>query len=513
MVRGMSIDEIVEHVDYIVPPMVRRIPQRAPNTSILPTGLRERVEQALGAVPIDPQTHRAVRARMRRVFLGPRGFPFDAGNRFLQRTYARNDGTEAVYASAIRMWIEFCSAHGTDPLAVNFDTLLEYRDDVRLEIDCVSAGTWNHNLIPLKWFSESGHAAGLMDHVPASDWRALRLTDTSVRWPRVVDPAEYRRFRAVGIQALSLNGAMTPSSHSIKTPLRDSLFADFLILHGARRAEASHLTLLDLPLRREGYARNIGYLPPAICKWGSGRDFEEVASWVKRLSRYHDSEWLTTIAEAQRNLRRMERDRQLLVVTGVTNRFGRNTNLTIRGIGKRNLVNLSTKDRRSLVCMAGVAREIAAEPGMGRGLQMVEDDWIVPLAVFPGVRAPMPAPEAWSMTFREANYRVVRATKTSDLPEPRRITPHMLRHTFATEWLSAELDRIAEHDRDFALAAMQGDHAALRRRHMNPLVRMMRLLGHRRLDTTLLYIDYLMREQQTAFMPGDSWIESFVGDS
>jgi integrase len=148
---------------------------------------------------------------------------------------------------------------------------------------------------------------------------------------------------------------------------------------------------------------------------------------------------------------------------------------------------------------------------MGRGLQLVEDGWLTPLAVFPGVRAPMLAPEAWSMMFREANSRVGVAMKAQGSPEPRRITPHMLRHTFATEWLSAELHRIAEHDRDFANAAVQGDHAALRRRHMNPLVRMMRLLGHRRLNTTLLYIDYLMREEQTSFMPGDSWIESFIG--
>lgn len=507
----MSIDDVVKEPEYVVPPMVRKIRDRAPNTSILPAGLRERVELALETVPVDPQTLKPVKARMRRVFLGPKGMPFDPGNRFLQRTAARKDGTEAVYASAVRMWVESCTSQGADPLAMNFDTLLEYRDDVRLEVDGISGGTWNSNLVPLKWFAESGHAAGIMDDIPASDWKALRLTDTSVRWPRVVDPVEYRRFRAVGIQALSLEGRMTRSSHSIKTLLRDSLFADFLVLHGTRRAEAAHLTLLDLPLRRDGYTRNIGYLPPNICKWGSGRDFEEAASWVKRLGRYQDSEWLSTTAEAQRNLRRMERAGELLVVTSVANRFGRNTKLTIKGMGRQNLVNLSKEQRRRLVCTAGVAHEIAAEPGMGRGLQMVEAGWIAPLAVFPGVRAPMLAPEAWSMMFREANSRVGLATKTCGLPEPQRITPHMLRHTFATEWLSAELDRIAEHDRDFALAASQGDHAALRRRHMNPLVRMMRLLGHRRLDTTLLYIDYLMREEQTAFMPGDSWIESFIG--
>lgn len=509
----MSIDGVVGEQAYVVPPMVRKIRGRAPKTSILPVGLRERVENALGAVPVDPQTRKPVKVRMRRVFLGPKGFPFDAGNKFLQRTSARNEGTEAVYASAVRMWVESCTSHGADPLEMNFDTLLEYRDDVRLELDGVSGGTWNLNLVPLKWFAESCHAAGLMEHIPAGDWKSLRLADTSVTWPRVVDPHEYRRFRAVGIQALSLDGRMTRTSHSIKTLLRDSLFADFLVLHGTRRAEAAHLTMLDLPLRRDGYARNIGYLPPNICKWGSGRDFEEVAAWVKRLGRYHDSEWLTTTDEAQQNLRRLDRDGELLVVTKVTDRFGRNSKLTIRGIGERNLVNLSKEQRRRLVCTAEIARDLAVEPGMGRGIQSVEDDWLVSLAVFPGVRAPMLAPEAWSMMFREANSRVNVVLKSEGSPAPRRITPHMLRHTFATEWLSAELDRISEHDRDFANALVQGDRAALRRRHMNPLVRMMRLLGHRRLETTLVYIDYLMREEQTSFMRGDSWIESFIGSA
>jgi hypothetical protein len=303
----MSNDEVVELPLYVVPPMVRKIRNEAQGTSALPSELRKRVQRALGAVPVDHQTRKPVKVRMRRVFLGPKGVPFDAGNRFLQRTCARNDGTEAVNASAVRQWVEYCTSQGADPIDMNFDTLLEYRDGARLKLDGISRGTWNLNLVPLKWFAESGHAAGLMDNIPQSDWKALRLADTSVRWPRVVDPTEYRRFRSMGIQALTPDGRMTRSSQSIKTLLRDALFADFLVLHGSRRAEATYLTLLDLPLRRDGYARNVGYLPPNICKWGSGRDFEEVAAWATRLRRYHDSEWLTMTAEVQPNLRRLDR--------------------------------------------------------------------------------------------------------------------------------------------------------------------------------------------------------------
>lgn len=510
-VPNVSVDSAAAIENYLVPPMVRKIPNTLPDTSLLPRELRDRVDSALGATPVNARTGKPVPAKSRRVFLGPKGDLFPAGNLFLQRLRTRPEGTEAVYASTVRIWVEFCTSQGADPLGMNLDTLLEYRDDVRLELDGVSGKTWNQNLVPLRWFADTATAAGLMDPIPSSDWRALRLTDTSVRWPRVVDAHEYQRLRSAGIQAMTLEGRMSKAGYALRTPLRDALYADFLLLHGTRRAEAAHLTLLDLPLRREGYARNIGHLPANICKWGSGRDFEEVAAWAKRLARYHDAEWLTTVSDAQKNLRRLQQSQQLLVVTDVADRFGRGTKLSIRGLGKRSLMNLSKEQRRAMVCTANVARDIAIEPGMGPGLGLVEPDWLIPLAVFPGVWTPMVAPEAWSGMFREANARVTAAVRKRGLPEPRRITPHMLRHTFATEWLSAELNRIAEHDRDVAHAAAKGDYAALRRRHMNPLVRMMRLLGHRRLDTTLLYIDYIMREEQTAFMPGDSWVESFLG--
>jgi integrase len=159
---------------------------------------------------------------------------------------------------------------------------------------------------------------------------------------------------------------------------------------------------------------------------------------------------------------------------------------------------------------------------MGAALASVPGDWLAPLAAFPGTRSPMIAPEAWSMTFRDANARVAATRARAGLPEPHRITPHMLRHTFATEWLSAELKRIACDDADFARAIQGADAAQLRRRHFNPLLRIKSILGHRSLNTTLLYINYMCREElyinymcredETRQMPADSWIESFIED-
>ncbi|MFQ1000484.1 hypothetical protein [Modestobacter sp. SSW1-42] len=417
-----------------------------------------------------------------------------------------------MYASVLRMWVEERASRNKNPLAMTFDALREY-EQVRLDEDGISTTTWNGNLPALRWFADTAVRLGLMQPMSDRDWKDLRRSGTSVRMPRVVDPDTYARFRRVGLQGLTPDGHLSHAFHALKTPIRDALFADFLLIHGTRRAEACYLTLLDLPRRRAGYAFNVGYLPPAICKWGSGRDLEEQVHWVQRLAAYHDSEWLTTIAEAQKSLRRARDRGRLLVVTDVHDRFGRNTRLTIDGISsRRSLVNLTKEQRRRLVCTGQVARRIGNESGMGRGMTQVQDAWVIPLAIFPGTRAPMLTPEAWGLTFREANDRVDALLRSghADVPDAERVTPHMLRHTFATQWLAHELERIAESDRDFAQVLATGDAAQLRRRYFNPLLRVKALLGHRSLETTLLYIDHIMREQQAANMSGDSWIESFL---
>ncbi|QSE86136.1 site-specific integrase [Rhodococcus koreensis] len=501
--------------EYVVSPLVRKVKRgRVRNLEMIPEPLRDRVEAALASTPVDEFTGRAVATKLDRVLLGARGMPFHPGNVWLRRLMDKADSTRDQYPGILRMWLDSCASQGADPLAMSYDTLLEYRDDVRFDIDGVSHRTWNRDLSALKWFAETAESIGAMHSVPERDWRSLRLRDTSVRWPSVVESDDYRRFRSVGLQAMTLQGRPGSATGSVRTPLRDALFADFLLLHGARRAEACHLTLLDLPERRAGKPVNIGYLPPNICKWGSGRELEERAVWTQRLTMYHDTEWFALVEQAQPNLHRLRHRGQLLVVTKLSNRFGLNTMLTIDGRnGARNLLNLSKSQRRRLVCTPEVARTIGSERGMGASLESTPDDWLVPLAVFPGVRSPMLAPEAWSMTFREANERVAIASSVAGRPEPRRITPHMLRHSFATEWLSTELKRIACDDADFARAMQNSDTMRLRRRHINPLLRIKEILGHRSLDTTLLYINYISRDEEVQYMAGDSWIESFIADA
>ncbi|TCJ21642.1 site-specific integrase [Nocardioides jejuensis] len=396
---------------------------------------------------------------------------------------------------------------------MDLDVLLEYRDDVRFEHSGIAPSTWNGDVAALQLFHDSAVGAGIIKSplMTARDWQRLRVADRSVRWPRVVEAEDYGRFRAVGLQGLDGHGRMTEAGLAMRTPVRDALYADFLVSHGCRRAEASHLTLLDLPARVPSRAFNTGFLPPEICKWGSGRELEESAAWASRLAVYQETEWFLTVEIAQSALRRLSSAGDLVVVTDVARRGQRDCGVLVKGLGWRRLATLSKRQRTRLVATPDIIRRLGAEPGAGRTLSMVRDDWLIPLAAFPGTRTPMVGPEAWSMTFREANARVAACQGR----ESRRVTPHMLRHTFAVNTLSDLLRQVADADRAYLLnldEARRTDTAMLRRRYQNPLLRVQRLLGHKNLETTLLYLQYLVQESQAAIPQGDSWIEHFLGE-
>ena len=73
---------------FVVPPIVRRVRDREPDLSYLPVGLRDRVSTALAAAPVNRRTGKPVELRLRRVILGPRGMPWEAGVAFMRRTAA-----------------------------------------------------------------------------------------------------------------------------------------------------------------------------------------------------------------------------------------------------------------------------------------------------------------------------------------------------------------------------------------------------------------------------------------
>lgn len=505
----------------IVRPRVMRLrADQEPALAVVPTldGLRDRVAAALNSRPTE-SNGQLVESGLSHVILGPGGMPWAEGNAYLARLAKAKKaaGTVDQYASVIRVYAEYCTEMRRDPAHMTFDRLEEYRQH-RIDEGDLWAETWNANLAPLKGlYNRISAGPGIvLRPMTDEDWRDLRLSGDRVSMPRFVEADVYVRFRVTGLQARALRtGRLTVASYALRTPVRNALYADYLLAHGTRRAEAGYLTLLDLPRRQEGFAWNSGLLPAKICKGSVSRPWREQRSWVQRLATYQDTEWTTTVAELQRPLRRLRKQGKLLVVTDVRDRFGK-PHLVLEGPRRtRALAKLSREQRRRLVCTPEVAAVIGNEPGMGaRGFAyVVNKEFLVPLAVFPGTRTPMLTPAAWGLTFREANARVRAAVRAADplASDPERVTPHMLRHTFATRFLDERLTAMAEEDREFAEAYANGDYARLRKRFFNPLLDLQTLLGHASLDTTLRYLKYLAERQQATHMPGDSWIESYLG--
>lgn len=464
--------------------------------------IAEHVRQALAASP-------AVKPGCQ-VFLLDDWEPWHEGNVFLHAIRAKADGTRDVYASTVRMWVDYALEALISPTAMNLDTLLDYRDSVRLEEEC-GASTWNSQLSHLRAAANAWAAAGLITMPPDTVWGDLRATDTSVGWPRVVQAEDYARFRN-GLQGLDLDGKAA-LREPLRTAVRNVLYADFLLLHGPRRAEAAHLTLLELPPYNPDLAVSpidAAALPAIICKWGSGRNYQITRRWVERLKAYHETEWWETVEQAQRVLRRRT---DLLVVADVRSRW---TPGAVRVVfengdpGGHPLSNISKDRRRRLVMRGELAQRLGHEPGMSDILQTVPPNWLVPLAVFPGTRTPMPVPEAWGHIFREANERTRLLVRESGGSEPRRVTPHMLRHSWAVNWLEHRMEEVADEDHQLALLLANGDAARIRRRYANPLLALKQRLGHKSLDTTMIYLRYLTERQDQSVIDEPSWIEHYL---
>jgi len=114
------------------------------------------------------------------------------------------------------------------------------------------------------------------------------------------------------------------------------------------------------------------------------------------------------------------------------------------------------------------------------------------------------SPDGWSSMFRIANLRVRELRRRAGLREWRRVTPHMLRHSFSLNYLQGRLAEMRESRRDHP------DFATLQALMMHPLIDLKNLLGHSSMTTTLLYLREITRQDAAHDAKQHSWIESFL---
>ena len=283
---------------------------------------------------------------------------------------------------------------------------------------------------------------------------------------RFLDLDGFKLFRDVGLRGRLPDGTEDPEWRG-RNGERNALFAELLITTGLRLQEASSLMLMELPdlASMQGKAaKSVAFrLAAATAKGGRGRDFRLPTRLIGQLQAYAAIERDVSLGRGTRKGLGRENGRAI-PVTGHEHRA-----LRISQAGRTSRVTvdqLSAADRHRLV---------DAYTGAPLALWLTEDGRPMSMA-------------AWEAVFLRASARC------RELGFRRmHVTPHMLRHSFAVHMLSLLLREqigwvTGEAARPFG--------AAWRRVIGDPLLKLQRLMGHARIESTYIYLDHLAEAQE-----------------
>jgi site-specific recombinase XerD len=228
---------------------------------------------------------------------------------------------------------------------------------------------------------------------------------SSVKW---LTPRAFKRFNEVGLQGFTWDGTEDPKWRG-RNSQRDAAFAEGLYGSGLRLAEFGSLLVDEVPAnsRKGFYTRS---LAAACAKNGIGRHYWMAGTAVESLRGYREVERAAAVRAGQRS-GRYERVAGLEIVTSP--------------IGE------------SVIRVRGTSGETVREdvseldPIRRRKLYRLVDGRLEPLSLWLNEDGLPRDPHAWDRTFERASER----TATSG-HKPMKVTPHMLRHSFALRWYS-----------------------------------------------------------------------------
>ncbi|RST25317.1 recombinase XerD [Streptomyces sp. WAC04770] len=361
-----------------------------------------------------------------------------------------------------------------DVLSADEDDLIAYRDYCTEYADVpVGPATWKRRRTTINQFYDwAVHEAKLLDQYPyyrrkngldVLAWGATAELDV-----RHLTFEQWWFLDRVGLRGLLPDGAADPAFRSGHA-LRDSCGGNLSITTGLRLREFSALFDIEVgPPRRDGSAKEIEL--QAIAKFGLPRVSEIQDSVLREVDWYRRTERASYIRKAAKNLYRQRNE--LFVVDDLNTRT-----MKVRGIqdGRRRTY--------SIKAMKAPLRRITVIEG---------DHGLEPMALFVGRHGRMISSQRWEQVFADAHARTLRIIKEYDLPleMPRQVRIHDLRHTFAIYMLEhlTELVRAQDAERfrtSGRMPAYAADHMS-----RNPFLTVMRLLGHRRPESTLRYLRY-----------------------
>ncbi len=283
---------------------------------------------------------------------------------------------------------------------------------------------------------------------------------------RFLDLPRYLVFREVGLRGRLPDGREDPTWRG-RNGERNALFAELLITTGLRLQEASSLLLTELPeldTRHDSAARSLAFrLAAATAKGSRGRDIRIPIRLIRQLQGYTRIERENALARAPRSSRipRMERSIQVAA----------HEHRALRLIDGDRTVRVSVDQ----LSPSERTRLVEATTGAPLALWLTEDGLPIPMA-------------SWEAVFVRASERC-RRFGISDM----HVTPHMLRHSFAVHMLTLLL-----REQIGWVVSERSQHlgSAYRRMVGDPLLKLQRLMGHSRIESTYIYLDHLADSQE-----------------
>jgi len=371
------------------------------------------------------------------------GAPLEELNRFLRGPYRLS--TAAAYAGDIAELARFLAERGRSLSECSASDAEEFK---RARLAEVSAARWVRQGTAISVYYRWLAATGGIERSPIERWPdengRVRYVERGRRRRLVpfLEADQYRWFRNECLAAVG-------------DGVREPLFSDLAVETGARRSEVNRLSWAGLPDRHPG--RN----PCEVWVVGKGsRQRQVFVSWstLQKVLAYRLGTRADAVEAAQAHL-----ERGLLA-------------------GELTLCELKAPDRHGLPRVQMGRRAVVivdiADEVLARLVVRTEAGTLDPLPLFVASRgAHMLEPSHWNRMFSAANARAHQLD--GSFPK---VTPHVIRHTFAVQLYSALLQRLAARSRSVTEQVLE-----------EPRLFIARLLGHVNPATTLVYLEAAMR--------------------
>jgi site-specific recombinase XerD len=273
---------------------------------------------------------------------------------------------------------------------------------------------------------------------------------SSVKW---LTPRAFRRFNEVGLQGFSRDGTEDPNWQG-RNSQRDSVFADALYGSGLRLTELASLLVDEIPGdTRQGFFTQS--LAAACAKNTIGRHYWITRMAVEGLWSYQEIERAAAVRAGQQSGRYEKVSGREIVVSPVGD-----SGIRVRRAG------------------GDVVRVVLDEldPGRRRKLYRLKDGKLQPVCLWLNENGLPRDPHAWDRTFERASERMASSGYKS-----MKVTPHMLRHSFALRWYS--VGRLM-YERRFAHLGIE-ELKDFRTQFGDTWHLVQTLLGHRDVGTTM----------------------------